>query len=80
MYAPLDNSEPCCESCRHFRPLESSGQDEDGEYKFTHAIEEGEYGKCTRYPPRFFYPQLLNAEFPVVRHNNHCGEYSRRTY
>jgi len=65
-----------CENCRHYRPIVSE-QDGDGDLKFAVPIEQGEYGKCTRYPPVFFYPKLLNAEFPVVRFDNCCGEYSR---
>ena len=74
MYAPYN--EQACGNCRHFRPLGTAEEMEDEGLSFESPIEEGRYGKCTRYPPVFFYPQLLNAEHPVVRSDNHCGEYT----
>lgn len=76
-YAEL--ADPRCGNCKHFRPIAANQQDPDGDYSFALPIEDGEYGKCTRYPPRFFYPKLLNAEFPVVSHLEHCGEHAPET-
>lgn len=62
-----------CHTCKHFQPLEDAEDCED--YKFQTPVELGEYGKCTRYPPVFFYQGLVNAEFPVVKGDEVCGEY-----
>lgn len=66
-------NEPSCETCKHYRPIETSADSDD--YKFAKPVDIGEYGKCTRYPPRFFYQGLVNAEFPVVQCDEVCGEY-----
>jgi hypothetical protein len=69
----IKNSIDSCDTCKHYRPIEQAADSED--YKFASAVAVGEYGKCTRYPPVFFYQGLVNAEFPVVKGEEVCGEY-----
>lgn len=77
MYSPFDSD--CCGNCKHFRPMDGSAASSDGDDSATasEVVEDGEYGRCTRYPPGFFYAKLLNAEHPVVPCDEHCGEHVR---
>lgn len=71
MYANNADPEPqFCASCRFFRPVD------DDEIEDTDEIAD-DVGRCVRYPPKFYYAKLLNAEFPVVSAGTWCGEYER---
>jgi len=63
----------CCGNCMYYQPIDPLGEQEQLEVAGDHKP--GEIGRCTRYPPAFFYPKLLNAEFPVVGEEVCCGEF-----
>lgn len=75
MYANPHLGPACCSTCKYFRPMDASeveGDDEPGE-----ETKDGDFGRCCRRPPTFYYPGILNAEFPVVKHDAWCGEHAR---
>lgn len=71
MYATPEESSRCCSTCKHYVPM-----DRDELELHTDEDSSGECGRCTRFPPVFFYQKLLNGEFPVVQAEMCCGEYS----
>lgn len=83
MYSPShDIVPPCCGNCRFYRPLdpEQVEPDEDELWGGEEEAAMSEAGKCVRYPPRFFYPELLNGEWPVVNSEDYCGEHARNPH
>jgi hypothetical protein len=68
-----DEPPACCGNCRFYLPIDPHADPDDLEVSGDHKP--GEIGRCTRYPPQFFYPKLLNAEFPVVAESILCGEF-----
>jgi len=63
----------CCGNCVHYQPIDPLAEGE--QLELSGDNKPGEIGRCTRYPPAFFYPKLLNAEFPVVGEEVCCGEF-----
>lgn len=77
MYSLLNAGSPCCGTCKYFKRMDVAEEtDTDVEIE-DYGQDAREYGRCTRYPPVFFHPGLLNAEFPVVSESTLCGEYKR---
>ena len=63
----------CCGNCVYYQPIDPLAEGEQLEVSGDNRP--GEIGRCIRYPPAFFYPKLLNAEFPVVGEETVCGEF-----
>lgn len=76
MYASLYSGPAQCENCKFYRPLQADDDVEEMEFDGNGSGAE-DYGRCVRFPPRFFYEGLLNAEFPVVHITTWCGEFKR---
>jgi hypothetical protein len=75
MYSLLHSGSACCGQCRYFKVMNPA---EETEVEIESVdVDAGEYGRCVRYPPALFHPNLLNGEFPVVSAATWCGEFKR---